>query len=132
MKNTKNYRFVDALFFFFAIFAILGYTELPLKANIVKPVLQLLFIFLTIKNVNFRDYMWLSPLLIVVVLWPLAAILLNIYSHDTTQILLYIAVFFFTLIFIICVSNFFKGRIANIINLWFYALNLSFMGTILK
>lgn len=127
MKNTKNYRFVDALFFFFAIFAILGYTELPLKANIVKPVLQLLFILLTIKNVNFRDYMWLSPLLIVVVLWPLVAILLNIYSYDTTQILLYIAVFFFTLIFIICVSNFFKGRIANIINLWFYALNLSFL-----
>lgn len=127
MKSTKNYRLIDALFFIFTIFAILGYTELPLKANIVKPIVQLLFIFLTIKDVNIREYMWISPLLAVIIVWPLVAIILNIYNYNVTQIFLYIAVFLLMIVFVICISDFYKERVTSVINIWFYALNVSFL-----
>lgn len=127
MENTKAYKFIDALFFVFTIFAILSYTELPLHASIVKPIVQLLFILLTVKSVDIRNYIWVSPLILVMIVWPLVAILLNIYNYNTTQVLLYTAAFLLMLVFIVCVSNVYKARVTSVINIWFYALNLSFL-----
>lgn len=127
MLIDGNYKLKNTLFFAFAFFAILGYTELPLKADIVKPLVQLLFILITINNVNFKNYLWVIPLLLIVVIFPLLAIILGVYNYNVTQIIFYMVAFLLMLLFVICVSNTYKYKIHTIINIWYYALNLSFL-----
>lgn len=127
MKIDKGYSLENILLFIFAIFAILGYTELPLKANIVKPLVQLMFILITIKNINFRNYTWLIPLLLIIVIWPLLAIIFGIYNYSVFQTLAYIAVFLLMLLFVISISSTYKDNVKDIITVWYYALNVSFL-----
>lgn len=127
MKIDKEYSLENVLLFIFAIFAILGYTELPLKANIVKPLVQLMFILITIKNINFRNYTWLIPLLLIMVIWPLLAIIFGIYNYSVFQTLAYIAMFLLMLLFVISISSTYKDNVKDIITVWYYALNVSFL-----
>lgn len=124
ITDLKN-KLVDVCMFLYVISLVLSYTELNFKMSIIRIVLQLIIIGACIWFVDFKSYVFLFPLIAIIVVWPLILMLLGVYNIAEKQIIEYGIYFIFSIFFIVCVADKYQTNITSFIKVWFFSLNTS-------
>lgn len=124
MKITKlKNKLIDVCMFLYVISLVLSYTELSSKMSIIRIILQLMIIGASVWFIDFKSYVFIFPLIAIIVVWPLILVILGVYNIAEKQVIEYGIYFMFSILFIVCVANNYQFSIMTFIKIWFFALN---------
>lgn len=121
MKNSKfsiRDKLVYLLLVFFIISSVASYTEIGGPMKIIKNIFEILIIIVTISKVKIDKFNWITPLVIMLLIYPIIFVGLGVYKLYPKQIFMYVGMLALNLVFYVVLAEYFHDKFEIFIYIW--------------
>lgn len=117
-KFSIRDKLVYVLLAFFIVFSVASYTGIGGAMKIIKNIFEILITIVTISKVRIDKFKWITPLVIMLLIYPIIFVGLGVYKLYPKQIFMYVGMLALNLLFYVVLAEYFYDKFETFIYIW--------------